>query len=213
MPSISALLPQPHTRARIAVYLDGAFGFTISQELVVQERLSIGTRLDEAQCGALQVADTLHLALQVAYRYLSYRPRSEAEVRTRLRKHSDSPVVIDAVVARLKEQRLLDDVQFAADYAGQRTQATPRSRRMVTWELRRKGVAAEVVEDAVEGLDDEAAAYRAALKRADRLRNLPFVEFRQKLGGFLQRRGFGYSISTRVVTRVWAEVTGADPEE
>lgn len=213
MPRISALLPQPHARARVAVYVDGEFRCTISQELVVQQRLTIGAELDEAQCAALVRTDAENQALQLAYRFLGYRPRSESEVRARLRRHSDPPEVIDAVVARLQEQRLLNDQQFAADYAGRRTQASPRSRRMVTWELRQKGVAADIVEDATENLDDAAAAYRAAVRRGDRLRNLPYPEFRQKLGAFLQRRGFGYGVSNRAIASVWAELTGADPQE
>lgn len=213
MPRISALLPQPHARARIAVYVDGEFRCTLSQELMVQQRLTIGTDLDEAQCAALVQKDAEGQALQLAYRFLGYRPRSEAEVRARLRRHHDSPEVIDAVVGRLLEQRLLNDQQFATEYAGRRTSASPRSRRMVTWELRQKGVAADIVEDATESLDDAAAAYQAALKRGDRLRNLPYPEFRQKLGAFLQRRGFGYGVSNRAIASVWAEFTGTDAQE
>jgi len=213
VPRVSALLPQPHTRARVAVYLDGEFRFVLSQELVVQQRLSIGTALDEAQCAALVRQDCEAQALQLAYRFLGYRPRSEAEVRSRLRRHNDPVDVIDAVVARLKEQRLLDDQQFAADYAGNRIRSAPRSRRMVTRELRQKGVATEVVEEATEGLDDDAAACRAAAKRAERFRSLPYPEFRQKLGGFLQRRGFSYGVSNRAIAKVWTELGGGDPQE
>ncbi len=211
MAEITALLPQPRQKQRIQVYLDGEFAFSLHRIIATEATLSIGRKLAPAEQRDLQARDAYHTALQSAYRYLASRPRSESEVRSRLRRAA-GPVIVDAVIAKLKEQRFVDDPAFAADFTERRATASPRSRKMIGWELRRKGVKAEVVEDATAELDDEATAYEAAAKRAGRLSETEYLPFRQKLGGFLQRRGFGYGVATRVVERVWRERNG-NPDE
>jgi len=72
-------------------------------------------------------------------------------------------------------------------------------------ELRQKGLSEQDVQSAVAGLDEEALAYEAGLKRARRLQVLEWSEFRRKLSEFLARRGFPYSVIASVVSRLWNE--------
>lgn len=205
MPEITALLPLVRRKDRVQVYVDGEAACVLSRTVVQEAGLSIGRDLPDATLADIQALDNFHTTLQLAYRYLSYRPRSESEVRTRLRRSGAGLSVVDAVVNRLKEQRLVNDAVFAAEFAEHRTAASPRSRKMVGWELRRKGIDAEVVEEATAELDDEQTAYQAAEKRASRMPEVDYLGFRQKLGGFLQRRGFSYGVCARVVERLWRE--------
>ena len=62
------------------------------------------------------------------------------------------------------------------------------------------------ITSATNSVDDEALAYEAARKRAARLKDLEWNEFRKKLSDFLGRRGFSYSVVAPVVTRIWNEV-------
>jgi regulatory protein len=55
-------------------------------------------------------------------------------------------------------------------------------------------------------VDDDAAAYEAAQKKAPRFKSLEWNDFRRKLSEFLARRGFSYSVISPVVTRVWNEM-------
>ena len=54
-------------------------------------------------------------------------------------------------------------------------------------------------------MNDEALAYEAAQKRAPRYQNLEWNDYRKKLSDFLARRGFSYSVTAAVVTRIWNE--------
>lgn len=213
MPEITSLLPQPGKKNQVAVYLDGAYAFALRSEIVLEQRLSIGKQLSEMDVANLQASEEFQDTLNLAYRFLSYKPRTEAEVRTRLRKAGAGLSLTDAVINRLKQQRFLDDANLAANVAEHRTSTSPRSAKMIGWELRRRGVAAEVVEEATEPLDDEQTAYQAAAKRSARMSEVEYADFRRKLGGFLQRRGFSYGVSARAVERVWRERTGADTDD
>jgi regulatory protein len=83
-------------------------------------------------------------------------------------------------------------------------------------ELRQKGVTREVVDEMVSDEQDEERARQAARKKALALAGqsgMDFKTFRQKLGPFLQRRGFSYEIATRTVRELWQELTVRDDDD
>jgi regulatory protein len=109
---------------------------------------------------------------------------------------------------RLRNSKLLDDEAFAKFWVENRTTFRPRSKRALQMELRRKGIAAPALEEALHDTNDAEAAYALALKRANRLagQRLPAPDFRRKLSDYLARRGFDYETVEPIVRRVLAEV-------
>ncbi len=112
---------------------------------------------------------------------------------------------VDSTLSELKARGLVDDAAFARYWRDSREVGSPRSLRALTSELVRKGVDREVASRALAGVDDEAAAYRAARRRAARLAGADRAEFRRKLGAALRRRGFGYEVTEITVNRLWQE--------
>ncbi|HET9587953.1 MAG TPA: RecX family transcriptional regulator [Anaerolineales bacterium] len=203
MKKITAIEAQKKNPGRVNVYLDGEFAFGLAR--VVAAWLKVGQELSEEKIERLQLEDARERAFQQAMLFLSYRARSESEIRQNLRKHEIPEPVIEHTLERLRQDGLADDKQFARAWVENRTTFRPRSRRMMTMELRQKGLDEEAVKSAVEDVDDEVLAYEAAQKRANRFKDLEWNEFRKKLSDFLARRGFSYSIVAPVVTRIWNE--------
>ena len=112
-------------------------------------------------------------------------------------------------MALLKERGLVDDVAFAHFWKESRERHRPRGVAMLRSELLRMGVEREVVEETLDGVDDEDGAYRAAQKVVRRLEGVDYNSFRKKVGGYLQRRGFSFSAVKGAVERTWREL--ADP--
>jgi len=187
----------------VNIYLDGEFAFGLAR--IVAAWLRVGQELDEEKIKRLQVEDARERAVQQALLFLSYRARSESEIRQNLRKHEIPEEVIEQTLDRLKQDGLANDGQFAQTWVENRSTFRPRSRRMLAMELRQKGLDDEAVTSAIEEVNDDALAYEAAQKRATRLKGLEWIEFRKKLSGFLARRGFSYSVIAPVVTRIWNE--------
>lgn len=142
-------------------------------------------------------------AKDAALRFLTYRARSEAEVRRRLAKKY-GPEVIEQVIETLLRQHFLDDNSFAQEWRGNREQHRPRAKRMVQQELRQMGVSSEVIQESLEGFSDETNAYGAGVKLARKLaaRNFPDEELRRRISSLLQRRGFSYSIVRETVDKL-----------
>ena len=143
--------------------------------------------------------------LDVAYRYLGYRPRSEFEVRVCLERKGFGGRTIESTLATLKAKGLLDDLAFARFWRESRESSSPRSRAALRRELRQKGIDSDVVAEALDGVDEEAAAYRAAQKKAARLATADHNQFRTKLSAVLRRRGFSYDVTEHTVNRLWQE--------
>jgi regulatory protein len=149
-------------------------------------------------------------AKDAALRFLTYRARSEAEVRRRLSKKF-SPEQVEQVIQSLLRQNFLDDGAFAQAWRDNREQHRPRAKRMVQQELRQLGVASAIIQDSLDGFSDETNAYQAGVKLAGRLasRKLPDEDFRRRISSLLQRRGFSYGTVRETVARLCGEL-GAD---
>ncbi len=203
MKKITAIEVQKRTPNRVNIYLDGEFAFGLAR--IVAAWLRTGQELSDEKIEQLQTEEARERAFQQAMLFLSYRARSESEIRQNLRKHEIPEPVIEQTLERLRQDGLANDDQFARAWVENRTTFRPRSRRLMAMELRQKGLNEEAVSSAVENVDDEALAYEAAQKRAVRFKGLEWNEFRKKLSDFLARRGFSYSVIAPVITRIWNE--------
>ena len=204
MKTISAVKVQRRGRERANIFLDGTFAFSLGREVVEEQGLYPGQVLTDSQIEELVGADLFGKCYNAALRLLSYRPRSDAEIRARLSRRFGKEI-IDRVLLQLKARQMVDDAAFAQFWRENRESFSPRSKRLLKLELRQKGIDPEVVDEVLEGFDDDESAYRAA-KRKGRTLERDYETFRRKLGAFLGRRGFSYGVINRTIERLWQEL-------
>lgn len=214
MKKITAIEAQKN-RNRVNIHLDGEFAFGLAR--ITAAWLKVGDTLSDEKIASLQAEDARERALQQALLFLSYRARSEKEIRQNLLKHEFTEDAIETTLEKLRVNNLANDPEFARVWVENRSTFRPRSRRALLMELRQKGLDDETAQAAVSGVDENALAYESALRRANRLKGLEWGEFRKKLSEYLARRGFPYSVIAPVVTRIWneahAEETHYEDEE
>ncbi|MEN4011213.1 MAG: RecX family transcriptional regulator [Chloroflexota bacterium] len=202
---ITALKLQKRNPNRVNVYLDGEYAFSLSR--IVAAWLGIGQSLSEEKVQTLQQEEVRETAYQRALLILSYRARSEHELRQKLSQKGFEAQVVNQVVVRLKSERYLGDAEFAQLWTDNRSQFRPRSQRLLRYELKQKGVSEEHIEKALETVEDESVlAYQAGARYARRLTGVEHELFRKRLTGFLARRGFSYGTIAPVITRIWSEM-------
>ncbi len=151
----------------------------------------------------------------LALRFLSYRPRSEKEVRDHLKlKSQKSKVkitiqnskVIDEVIEKLKEYKFIDDAEFAKKWIESRLRSRPRSARLIKIELKQKGINLETIDKMIndEGLmiNDLEQAKKLVEKRIERLKGLDRQKIYEKLGRYLASKGFNWDTIKKAIDPV-----------
>ena len=206
MSRITALKTSKRNEKQVNMFLDGKFAIRVDTEVAVKKGLKIGQELSDDQIKGLTEDVSVARCLNAAYRFLSYRPRSEAEMKDRLHRRGFVDSQIEIVINKLKEQKLLDDTAFAQFWKENREMFRPRSQRMTRMELKKKGVADEIIKEVTDDSNDMDSAYQAALKKAQRLSGEDYEVFRRRLGDYLKRRGFGYTVINQTVKRLWQEM-------
>ena len=205
---ITAISQQKNNRQRVNIYLDGEFAFGLAR--IVAAWLQVGQEISDENIAQLQFEDGRETAYQRALKFISYRPRSQSEVRQKLQALNITQENIDYVLSRLIESGILNDESFAQLWVENRSAMRPRGRRALAYELRQRGLDQKTIDQAVATIDDEELAYDAARRRARKLHGQEWIEFRQKMFRFLAQRGFTYELCAQVVPRVWNELHDND---
>jgi len=105
-------------------------------------------------------------ALDVAMRALSARDRTVTELRALLERKRTDPAIIDVTVSELTASGLLDDARYATSFAADRRDLRGWGSERIERDLLRRGIAPELIEKALAGVDaaDELSAARALLR-------------------------------------------------
>jgi len=162
------------------------------------------TEISEADKSALQRARADSLRL------LRFRPRSVKEMAQRLKQKGHRGFIIARVIDELQEKNFLDDKAFAKLWIGDRITLKPTGKSLVVRELRSKGVADAVIDEAFDefhgAYDEYEIAYPLARRKAERLKDAGEEKAKKKLSDFLSRRGFSYNTIWRILKELFKEV-------
>jgi regulatory protein len=209
--TITNLKAQKRRHDRVNVYLDGRYAFSVTE--IEAARLRRGQHLSDADIAQLQHRDECSRAYNQALKYLTYRPRSQAEVETYLHGKGFSEEMIAEALVRLQEVGLLDDAAFAQYWVENRMEFRPKGPIALRYELRQKGVAEETIAEAIDAVDPDEAAYRASQKLVRRLASEDRQGFFRRLLAYLGRRGFDYETARTACERAWRDVQAESPPE
>lgn len=210
---ITAIQPQKLRADRVNVHVDGELRLELAAEFVVTEHLHVGDEVDEARLAALEARDVAWKARDAALSLLSHRARSQTELKRRLKRKGFEEDTADATVARLSDLGVVNDAAFAESFVRDRVRLRPHGKRRLAAELRAKGVDRDTAHAAIDDVMEREDASEADLARAAAARWKPRPgeepgKARQRLQGFLARRGFGGEVVRQVVREKLAAADG-----
>ena len=195
---ITRIERQKKNPRRYNIYIDGEFAVGLDRNVVIDNGLRKGDEADESLLRKLRTADELVRAYQIALRFLSYRPRSEAEIRKRLEREELLPDTIEQIITRLRDEHQLDDKRFAEMYAESKMLAKPIGAHRLRLELRKKGISDSIIRHVEQSYCNEENELKNARRLAEKKlstdkANDP-MKRKKRLADFLVRRGFGWDI-------------------
>lgn len=202
--TITKLEVQKNNPERVNVFLNDEFAFGLN--IMAAAQLKKGQALSDDEIALLQNDDLLLKAKDHAIRFLGNRPRSQSEIRQKLQQQQYPPIIIDTVLTYLQTQGYVDDLAFAQYWISNRTTFRPRSIMALRAELRSKGVAYEVIDEALTDFENRTAALLAVRQKLHSFRSPDPQTFRQKMLSFLARRGFDYETALAVIQQLAEEL-------
>lgn len=140
----------------------------------------------------------------LSLRFLSYRPRSEKEIRDYLEKKKIDEKIIAQIMAKLIEYKFIDDTDFTKFWIEQRTKFKHKPIRVIEYELKQKGINKEIIDNVLANHDEKKntdleSAKKLADKKLDFYRNLEPKKRREKVTNYLLRKGFNYETVKKVL--------------
>jgi regulatory protein len=219
MPKITLIEPQKKKSERVNVFIDGQFAFGLSLELVYEKKLAIGQVLNEQQIIDLVQADQVEKLTNKSLRFLSFRPRSEKEIRDNLllaekrkRKEEKSEIEgslyeksVGKVIEKLKRLDQVDDLEFARWWVEQRSRFNPKGAPIIKAELFKKGVDKEIINEVLNKEREEELALKFLEKKKQFLKRMDEGEFKTKMTQVLVRRGFTWEVAKKAVDTLLEE--------
>ncbi len=195
MPTLTALAPDPRQPGYRLVEVDRGRFASLPVAALEPLRLDVGAALAPAVLDRLRELADIEAAERAALRALARRAHARLDLQRRLVKKQHPPAAVDAALERLASRGLLDDRQFAEQYAALRATRGKGPARLLG-DLMAQGVERRTAEQAVrraleeEGIDPGVEARAVATKRARQLAGLPVPVRKRRLLAFLLRRGY-----------------------
>ena len=195
MPVITSIKPQKNNK-RVNIYLDYEFAFGLDLENFVKFHLKVDQELDEKQINKIIKEAEFKKILDKLLNFATLRPRSEKEIKDYLRRKKSPESITEELFKRLNSLELLDDTKFAKWWVEQRQSFSPKTKRVLSNELRIKGIDREIIKEILEEIEiDELKLAKELIKnkmykweRFD-----PKIK-KQKISQYLAGKGFDWNV-------------------
>ena len=202
MPLITSIEPQKKRKGRFNVFLDGEFAFGADKETVYDFGLRKNDDLTEEKLKEITDYDELNFGKKIAFSFLNYKPRTEKEIRKKLKEKKISETSIEKVIIILKNLKYLDDSKYAKLYLEEKLAHNPKGKRVIAMKLAEKGINKEVIKSVIDTEYNEDTETKKAkellTKYLKKVRAKSEMDKRQKCYRFLLSRGFDYEIVKEV---------------
>lgn len=189
---ITSIERQAKNKKRLSVFVDGEYSFSLNEEDYMKLGLYENRRITADEIRRIKNLVNFNSAKSDAIRFVSLKIRSGKEVGEKLKRMGYEQDTADRVVDELKGMGYIDDRLYALKYINDRRKLKPQSKRMLKYDLARRGIGEEIIDDVLSeiDMDEESEAYRIAKSRYGRY-DIRKDDVRRKVRMFLLRRGYG----------------------
>lgn len=200
---ITKIEKQNKNNKRYNLYIAGEFYFGLYDDTILKFGIAPGDDLTEEKLTRIREFDEYIYGKKISFDYLSYRIRTIAEIKKKLKSKDISPVIIDKVIHHLNELGLINDEEFAKQLITEKIKNKPAGKRLLQQKLFEKGISRQVSETAIEKYLTEADEKKMAIKIYEKLKpklkGLEKQKARQKIYEALSRKGFDYDIINEII--------------
>ena len=174
--------------------LDGQQTSYITEDTIVRFMLSKDKVISKEELTEIQDFAQFSYGKNLALYHLSFKARTEKEVREYLNKYDIEEKIISQVIANLKEDNLINDRQYAYSVINANQLSGDKGPYVLIQKLSQKGIAKSTIEDVLMDFDFSEVAQRVAEKLLKKYTGkLPARALQDKIIQSLTNKGFSYS--------------------
>lgn len=190
---ITDIKQQVKNEKRYSIFINDAFAFGITGVDVLFYKLEIGKELTTKELDKIIEETQIAKGRDIAFKYISYKNRTEKEVKDKLLEKDYSEEVIENILETLREYNYVNDEKYAIDMQKELINFKMYGEYRIRQILFQKGINKEIV-DCLEY--DYEKMYNNAIKLLkSKYKNIsPDYKEKQKIFGFLTRKGYSYDI-------------------
>ena len=198
--TVTDIKQQKKDKSRYSVYIDGEYAFSLIMEDILYFGLKIGEDISDSVYDYITETTLYIKAQDSALKYLGYRMRTEKEIEDRLISEDYGEEVCQKVMDFLKKYNYVNDREYCEKYIRETMKLRPKGSYLIKTELKNRGVAKEVAEEAVRraGIDELSVAEQLLEKKYEGFADMDNKEL-SRVYGYLQRRGFSYGVIKEAV--------------
>ena len=201
---ITQIEAQKRKPGRVNIFVDEEFWTGMPEEVMLEHNLREGGSISRQQQVEIEQQVAEESALAAATHLLSYRDRSEHEMRQRLMEKGYGKTVVEVALQKLQEYNYLDDKLFAEQLASD-CLVKGKGRRAAEFSLSRAGVDKEIAQEALDAAYSSGSELESALEWLRRKPVPTDYAQRAKLLRALSGRGFNFDVAQEALDARQAE--------
>lgn len=203
--SIISVKSRKNGQSCIIGFNDGE-SFECSYDLVLKYKLGINSIIPPKLLLDIKNEQNIYDAKQFAYNFVSYKPRTEKQIRQRLKDKGYNKFESDSAIEFLIKFDLVDDNKYAKQFISGYLKRKSAGKSKLISELIMKGIDKQLAQDALEEFYPHENTYEFALKATDKklriIRHKPLEKQKDSLIRYLQSSGFDWDIIRKVLKEV-----------
>lgn len=179
------------------IFINGELWITTSIDIVLKYKLNKGMLLNSTLENILAKEHRTYLVKQTAYNFAAFKPRTEKQVKEKLKIKGFSNDELQRAISFLKEFKLLDDEKFAFTFSKEYLKRKNVGKSKLIDELTKRGIDKDLAVKAADNSYNDSSTndvvLRTALKKMKLISNLPKKEQKNKIIAYLRRQGFEWN--------------------
>jgi len=200
------------TKEWYLIYLNDGREILSYIDFIVKFKVKVGKQLTEEQIKEMKSESEVILAKEIAYRFISYKPRTLKEVSDKLKAKGFQSDLVSKVVEELKNYGFINDLEYARNFVLNRSRSKTLGELALRRELLSKGISSEIVDEVLSERENLIDEFEIALDLAQgKLKQIKSLkkrkkgrdEYKRRIYEFLLRRGFKFETINRVMREVF----------
>ena len=200
---ITSVEKSKKNKDRFSIYIDDIYSFSISEDDYLSMHLYDKSELSKDEIDYIKNTVNFLAAKDLALKYLSYKLRTEKEVRLKLQNQGFDGDPIEMAIEELKSLGYINNKIYVQKFVFDRSKLKPKSKKLIKLELLSRGIQEEVIDEVLNDWNvDETVVAEGLVKRKFGKYDMQDENVRKKVYMFLKHRGYSHEIIKSVIGMV-----------